>query len=53
VNAQERKALKRAILSKESWKTKAQKRKKEIRLLELRVRDLEQSRSQWEKSVLM
>lgn len=49
MNAQERKALKRAIESKENWKSKAQERKKQIRLLELRVRDLERSRGQWKE----
>jgi hypothetical protein len=49
VNAQERKALKRALESKENWKNKAQQRKKQIRLLELRIRDLEKSRGQWKE----
>ncbi len=49
VNAQERKALKRALESKEKWKAKAQERKKQIRLLELRIRDLEYSRKQWKE----
>lgn len=49
VNAEERKALKRALESKESWKTKAQERKKQIKLLELRIRDLEKSRSLWKE----
>ena len=49
MNAQERKALKRAQDSKENWKTKAQERKKQIRLLELRIRDLELSRGQWKR----
>jgi hypothetical protein len=49
VNAEERKALKRALESKENWKVKAQERKKQIRLLELRIRDLEHSRNQWKK----
>lgn len=49
VNAQERKSLKRALESKENWKTKAQERKKQIRLLELRIRDLEASRNLWKE----
>ena len=49
MNAQERKALKRALESKENWKVKAQGRKKQIRLLELRIRDLEISRSLWKE----
>lgn len=44
MNAQERKALKRAIDSKEIWKDKAQKRQKEKRLLLLKIRDIERSR---------
>ena len=47
MNAEERKALKRALESKDNWKDKAQERKKQIRLLELRIRDLEHSRNQW------
>ncbi|MCG8336315.1 MAG: hypothetical protein MJE63_17545 [Proteobacteria bacterium] len=47
MNAEERRALKRALESKENWKHKAQERKKQIRLLELRIRDLEHSRNQW------
>jgi len=53
VDARERKALKRALESKENWKAKASERKKRIRLLELRVRDLERSRGQWKEKCLM
>lgn len=47
MNAQERKALKRAVESKENWKSKAKERNKHIRLLDLRIRDLKLSRSLW------
>ena len=49
MNAQERKALKRALESKENWKSKAKERKKQIRLFELRIRDLKLSRILWKE----
>ncbi len=45
MNAQERKALKRASTSKETWKAKD--RKKAMHLLRMRIRDLERSRNRW------
>ena len=52
MNAQERKALKRALESKEVWKNKAKERQKGMRLLQLKIRDLERSRFYWkQKSV--
>lgn len=47
MDAQERKTLKRAITSKESWKAKARERQKGMRLLQLKIRDLELSRALW------
>jgi len=49
VNAQERKTLKRALISQQKWKEKAQERKKGLRLLQLKIRDLERSRMQWKE----
>ncbi len=49
MNAQERKTLNRALISKDTWKTKAKARQKSIRLLQLKVRDLERSRTQWKE----
>ena len=47
MNAQERKALNRAILSQEKWRNKAKERQKGIRLQQLTIRDLERSRANW------
>jgi len=53
LNAQEKKALNRALISKENWKTKARSRQKMMRLQQLKIRDLERSRAFWkEKSVV-
>jgi hypothetical protein len=49
VNAEERKKIKRAIESQVAWKNKAKERKKNIRLLQLKVRDLERSRKNWKE----
>jgi hypothetical protein len=49
MDAQERKTLKRAVASKENWKTKARERQKGMRLLQLKIRDLERSRAQWKE----
>ncbi len=49
MNAQERKALKRALISKETWKAKAKDRQKGMRLLQLQIRDLERSRALWKE----
>ncbi len=53
VNAQERKALKRALVSKEKWKDKAKERQKGMRLLELKIRDIERSRINWKEKFLL
>jgi hypothetical protein len=52
LNAQERKALKRALLSKENWKAKARKRQKLLRIQQLKIKDLEQSRAHWKEKLL-
>ena len=49
MNAQERKALKRALDSKEKWKAKAKERQKSMRLLQLKIRDIERSRADWKE----
>ncbi len=49
VNAEERKRLKRAIDSKEIWKQSALARQNKLRLQELRIRDLENSRNNWKE----
>ena len=49
MNAEERKKLKRAVDSQVAWKDKAKARKKNIRLLQLKVRDLERSRRNWKE----
>lgn len=52
MNAQERKTLKRALASKEIWKSKARERQKGMRLLQLKIRDLERSRTGWKEKFI-
>lgn len=53
MNSYERKSFKRALYSLSIWKDKAQKRQKEIRLLQLKIRDLERSRELWRKKYFL
>lgn len=52
MNAQERKALKRALISKEKWKATAKERQKALRLQQLKIRDIERSRARWKEKFL-
>ncbi len=53
MNAQERKALKRALISQEKWKAKAKERQKGMRLLQLKIKDLEKSRANWKEKFFL